>query len=54
MCSLRVLTVCSDVVKGRTGLILSVSDSIVMNIGIHSNFEYLKHDSLEIVVEQDF
>ena len=54
MCSLHVLKVCSDVVKGYPGLILRVSESSIMDISIHFNFEYLKHDSFKIVVVQDF
>ena len=52
MCSLHVVKVCFGV-KGHTALILTVSESSIMDISGHSNFEYLKHDSFEIAVVQD-
>ena len=54
MCSLHVVKVCSDVLHGHTGLILRVSESSIMDVSIHSNFEYLTLDSFEIAVVQDF
>lgn len=53
MFSLHVVTVCSDVVKGHTVLILRVIGSSIMDVSIHSNFDYLKHNSFKIAVVQD-
>ena len=54
MCSIHVVKVCSDIVKGHTVLILIVSESSIMDVRILSSFEYLKHDSFIIAVVQDF
>jgi hypothetical protein len=54
MCSVHVVKVYSDIVKGHTALILIVSESSIMDVSILSSFEYLKHDSLIIAVVQDF
>ena len=52
MCSLRAVKICFDV-KGHTALILTASESSIMDISGHSNFQYLKRDSFEIAVVQD-
>jgi hypothetical protein len=54
MCSLHVVKVYSDVAKGHTAMILMVSEPSIMDISVHSNFEYLQHDSFEIAVVRDF
>jgi flagellar basal body rod protein FlgG len=54
MVLLHVVNVCSDILKEHTALTLRVSESGIMDVRIHSNFEYFKHNSFEIAVVQNF